>query len=201
MFYGSKFQVECPTGSGDFMHLGQVAEELQHRLQHLFARDDFGRRACNAGSDKLDHDPNWREYVFFHEFFHGDTGSGLGASHQTGWTGLIAKMIHDSGVNCRLPHTPRTPGAAANHYFDDIFSRVAKKPRPYMGRRHSTARSIDARSDWNDEEDEEERKARERDDQEVLQYVNNRLKRAMSTSVKSDAEDTVGSDNEFEEEA
>lgn len=183
------------------MHLGQVAEELQHRLQHLFARDDFGRRACNAGSDKLDHDPNWREYVFFHEFFHGDTGSGLGASHQTGWTGLIAKMIHDSGVNCRLPHTPRTPGAAANHYFDDIFSRVAKKPRPYMGRRHSTARSIDARSDWNDEEDEEERKARERDDQEVLQYVNNRLKRAMSTSVKSDAEDTVGSDNEFEEEA
>lgn len=201
MFYGSKFQVECPTGSGDFMHLGQVAEELQHRLQHLFARDDFGRRACNAGSDKLDHDPNWREYVFFHEFFHGDNGSGLGASHQTGWTGLIAKMIHDSGVNCRLPHTPRTPGAAANHYFDDIFSRVAKKPRPYMGRRHSTTRSIDARSDWNDEEDEEERKARERDDQEVLQYVNNRLKRAMSTSVKSDAEDTVGSDNEFEEEA
>ncbi|KAF8533147.1 Six-hairpin glycosidase-like protein [Trichophaea hybrida] len=183
MFYGNKFKVECPTGSGDVMHLGQVAEELQHRLQHIFQRDDYGRRACNAGSDMLDHDPNWRDHVFFHEFFHGDDGNGLGASHQTGWTGLIAKMIHDSGVNCRLPHTPRTPGAAANHYFDDIFSRVPKKPQPFLGRRHST-RSIDARSDW-DDEDEEDRKAREKDDEEVLEYVNHRLKRVMSISGAS----------------
>ena len=196
MFYGSSFKVECPTGSGDFMHLGQVAEELQHRLQHIFSRDDDGRRACNAGVDMLDHDPNWRDHVFFHEFFHGDDGRGLGASHQTGWTGLIAKMIHDSGVNCRLPHTPRTPSTAANHYFDDIFSRV-KKPRPFMGRRYST-RSMDARSDL--DEDEDERAAREKDDREVLEYVNHRLKRVMSISGRSNPEDDEAEqDFEFEE--
>jgi hypothetical protein len=181
MFYGSSFKVECPKGSGDYMHLGQVAEELQHRLQHIFARDDYGRRASNAGIDMLDNDPNWRDNVWFHEFFHGDDGKGLGASHQTGWTGLIAKMIHDSGVNCRLPHTPRTPSAAADHYFDDIFSRVSKKPNPSINRRMST-RSIDARSDWNDEDD-EEKKARQKDDEEVLEYVNHRLKRVMSVSI------------------
>lgn len=179
MFYGTSFKVECPTGSGDYMHLGHVAEELQHRLQHMFARDDDHRRACNADNHMLDHDPNWCDYLWFHEFFHGDDGKGLGASHQTGWTGLIAKMIHDSGVNCRLPHTPRTPFGAADHYFDDVFSRA--KPRPYMGRRAST-RSIDARSDWNEveEDDEEEAKAREQDDKEVLEYVNKKLKKVMS---------------------
>jgi hypothetical protein len=195
MFYGNKFKVECPTGSGDMMHLGQVAEELQHRLQHIFARDDFGRRACNAKSDMLDHDPNWRDHVFFHEFFHGDDGRGLGASHQTGWTGLIAKMIHDSGVNCRLPHTPRTPGAAANHYFDDIFSRVPKKPQPFLGRRHSTRSIGDL-----EEEEEEDRKAREQDDEEVLEYVNHRLKRVMSISGSSVVDDPgVDFDTDFEE--
>lgn len=194
MFYGNKFKIECPTGSGDFMHLGQVAEELQHRLQHIFARDDFGRRACNGGSDMLDHDVHWRDNVFFHEFFHGDTGHGLGASHQTGWTGLIAKMIHDSGVNCRLPHTPRTPSVAANHYFDDIFTR-GQKPPSFTGRRQSS-RSIDARSDW-DEGDEGDRKARERDDEEVLHYVNQRLKRVMSISGQSDA--GAEADDDFEE--
>lgn len=207
MFYGNSLKVECPTGSGDFMHLGHVAEELQHRLQHIFARDDDGRRACNAGIDMLDQDSNWREYVFFHEFFHGDDGRGLGASHQTGWTGLIAKMIHDSGVNCRLPHTPRTPSAAAAHYFDDIFSRVAKKPHAYMGRRHST-RSIDARSDWTntetatvkdeDFEDEKERKAREQDDKEVLEYVNNKLKRVLSVSKGKDDEEAIDLSDDFE---
>ncbi|KAI5799982.1 Six-hairpin glycosidase-like protein [Geopyxis carbonaria] len=195
MFYGSEFKVECPTGSGDYMHLGHVAEELQHRLQHLFARDDDGTRACNAGNDMLNHNPHWRDYVFFHEFFHGDDGSGLGASHQTGWTGLIAKMIHDSGVNCRLPHTPRTPGAAADHYFDDVFSRVTKKPKPFMGRRHSM-RSIDARSDWTEDDDPEEKAAREKDDEEVLDYVNKKLKRVLSVSGKGG--DVFERDEDFE---
>ncbi|RPB05432.1 Six-hairpin glycosidase [Choiromyces venosus 120613-1] len=190
MFYGDSFKVECPTGSGDYMHLGHVAEELQHRLQHIFARGDDGRRACNAGIDKLDFDPNWRDYLWFHEFFHADSGAGLGASHQTGWTGLVAKMIHDSGINCRLPQTPRTPSTAANHYFDDIFSRVSK-PKPYMGRRAST-RSIDARSDWGEGEDEteEQRREREKDDEEVYGYVSNQLKRVRShVSVFDDEED------------
>lgn len=97
MFYGTSLQIECPTGSGEYMHLGHVAEELQHRLQHLFARGDEGRRAVNAGNDMLDHDPHWKDYLWFHEFFDGDSGRGLGATHQCGWSGLIAKMIHDSG--------------------------------------------------------------------------------------------------------
>ena len=97
MFYGNTVQVECPVGSGDYMHLGHVAEEVQHRLQHLMARGDNGRRAINDGNDMLDFDPNWKDYLWFYEFFDGDSGRGLGASHQCGWTGLMAKMIHDTG--------------------------------------------------------------------------------------------------------
>lgn len=97
MFYGNNLKVECPTGSGDEMHLGHVAEEIQHRLQHLMVRSDDGTRAINAGNEMLNYDPNWKDYLWFWEFFDGDTGRGLGASHQTGWTGLIAKMIHDTG--------------------------------------------------------------------------------------------------------
>jgi hypothetical protein len=113
MFYGSSFQVECPTGSGEYMHLGHVAEEIQHRLQHLMVRSDDGRRAVNNGNDMLDFDPHWKDYLWFYEFFDADTGRGLGASHrefipmksshyranrsECGWTGLIAKVIHDTG--------------------------------------------------------------------------------------------------------
>jgi hypothetical protein len=97
MFYGNNFKVECPTGSEDEMHLGHVAEEIQHRLQHLFVRGDDGTRAVNAGNEMLNYDPNWKDYLWFYEFFDGNTGRGLGATHQTGWTGLIAKMIHDTG--------------------------------------------------------------------------------------------------------
>ncbi|PIG69526.1 hypothetical protein AARAC_009038 [Aspergillus arachidicola] len=149
MFYGDKFQVECPTGSGEYMHLGQVAEEIQHRLQHLFARNDEGRRAVHDNSDLLDFDEHWKDYMWFHEFFDGDTGRGLGASHQCGWTGLIAKIIHDTGINCRIPQTPRSPFAAASHYFDDIFSRSRPRGsrRPSV-RRSSTSRSIGNRSDF-----------------------------------------------------
>ena len=143
MFYGKSLQVECPTSSGDFMHLGLVAEEIQHRLQHLFARGDDGRRAVNDGNDTLDFDPHWRDNLWFHEFFDADTGRGLGASHQCGWTGLIAKIIHDTGITCRMPQTPRTPTAAAAHfsdsYFDETFSRSTE---PRFHRRSSTSRSI-----------------------------------------------------------
>ena len=97
MFYGDSFQVECPTGSGDYMHLGRVAEVIQHRLQQLYTRNDEGRRAANDGSDLLDFDEHWKDYLWFYEFFDADTGRGLGASHQCGWTGLLAKVIHDTG--------------------------------------------------------------------------------------------------------
>jgi len=146
MFYGNSLKVECPTGSGDEMHLGHVAEEIQYRLQHLMARGDDGRRAINSGNEMLDYDPNWKDYLWFYEFFDGDTGRGLGATHQCGWTGLIAKMIHDTGVNCRLPQTPRTPSTAAAHYFDDIFSK-GRVSKPKL-RRSSTSRSIGNRSEW-----------------------------------------------------
>jgi len=97
MFYGPQFEVECPTGSGDYMHLGRVSEEIQHRLLHLMTQGDDGRRAINDGNDMLDFDPHWKDNLWFYEFFDGDSGRGLGATHQCGWTGLIARMIHDTG--------------------------------------------------------------------------------------------------------
>ncbi|KAF2228290.1 Six-hairpin glycosidase-like protein [Elsinoe ampelina] len=151
MFYGNSLKVECPTGSGEYMHLGHVAEEIQHRLQHLMARGDDGRRAINDGNDMVDFDPHWKDYLWFYEYFDGDSGRGIGASHQCGWTGLMAKMIHDTGINCRLPQTPRNGTAAASHYFDDTFSRQSRSAftrKPSMLRRSSTHRSMGMRSDW-----------------------------------------------------
>jgi len=120
-YYGDELQVECPTGSGDYMNLVEVAEEIQHRIIHIFGRDVEGKRATNGGNVRLDQDPHFRDYVSFYEFFHGDTGRGLGASHQTGWTGLVAYHILQSGVSCRLPKTPRTPRSLVNHYFDETI--------------------------------------------------------------------------------
>ncbi|KAJ7188305.1 glycoside hydrolase family 63 protein [Mycena filopes] len=120
-YYGDDLQVECPTGSGDYMNLVGVAEEIQHRIIHIFGRDMEGRRATNGGNPKLDHDPHFRDYVWFYEFFHADDGRGLGASHQTGWSGLVAYHILQSGVSCRLPKTPRTPRGIVNHYFDETI--------------------------------------------------------------------------------
>ncbi|KAJ8592711.1 hypothetical protein M405DRAFT_732751 [Rhizopogon salebrosus TDB-379] len=120
-YYGDELQVECPTGSGEYMNLVEVAEEIQHRIIHIFGRDVEGKRATNGGNVKLDEDPHFRDYVCFYEFFHGDTGRGLGASHQTGWTGLVAYHILQSGVSCRLPKTPRTPRSLVNHYFDETI--------------------------------------------------------------------------------
>ncbi|KAF8210200.1 Six-hairpin glycosidase-like protein [Mycena galopus ATCC 62051] len=120
-YYGDDLQVECPTGSGDYMNLVAVAEEIQHRIIHIFGRDMEGRRATNGGNPKLDHDPHFRDYVWFYEFFHADDGRGLGASHQTGWSGLVAYHILQSGVSCRLPKTPRTPRGIVSHYFDETI--------------------------------------------------------------------------------
>ncbi|MEP6613397.1 MAG: glucosidase, partial [Mucilaginibacter sp.] len=84
------FKIECPTGSGNFMNLQQVAVELYNRLSNLFLRDDEGRRAVYGDYQKMQTDPDFKDYILFHEYFDGDTGRGMGASHQTGWTGLIA---------------------------------------------------------------------------------------------------------------
>jgi hypothetical protein len=92
-YYGDDFKIECPTGSGNFMNLQQVAEDLYSRLSNLFLRDDEGRRAVYGDYQKMQTDPDFKDYILFHEYFDGDTGRGMGASHQTGWTGLIATCL------------------------------------------------------------------------------------------------------------
>ena len=94
LYYGDAFTVECPTGSGRFMNLYEVAEEIGRRLAGIFVRDETGRRPVFGGVDKFQDDPLWRDNLLFYEYFHGDNGAGLGASHQTGWTGLIARSLH-----------------------------------------------------------------------------------------------------------
>jgi hypothetical protein len=92
-YYGDEFTIECPTGSGRHMNLFEVSQELSRRLVRIFTRNNEGRRPVYGGAEKFQSDPHWRELVPFHEYFHGDNGAGIGASHQTGWTGLIAKLI------------------------------------------------------------------------------------------------------------
>jgi hypothetical protein len=92
-FYGDDFKVECPTGSGNRLTLFEVAKEISRRLSGLFLRDGSGRRPVYGGSARFQHDPHWRDLILFYEYFHGDNGAGLGASHQTGWTGAIARLM------------------------------------------------------------------------------------------------------------
>ena len=93
IYYGEDFRVECPTGSGHLMNLNEVARELRRRLARIFLRDGEGRRAVFGSRELFDTDPHWRDLIPFHEYFHGDTGRGCGASHQTGWTGLITEVL------------------------------------------------------------------------------------------------------------
>ena len=93
-YYGDDFTVECPTGSGRRMTLYQVAEEIGRRLANIFLRGEDGRRPVYGGTEKFQADPHWRDLVLFYEYFHGDNGAGLGANHQTGWTGVVARSMH-----------------------------------------------------------------------------------------------------------
>ena len=92
-FYGDEFKIQCPTGSGRYMTLFEVAQEILRRQAGTFLRGTDGRRPVYGGMAKFQDDPHWRDLILFHEYFHGDNGAGLGASHQTGWTGLIAAML------------------------------------------------------------------------------------------------------------
>lgn len=96
-YFGDAFKVECPTGSGQFMTLWEVATEISRRLTRIFLRDASGRRPVHAGSAHYRDDPAWQDLVLFYEYFHGDDGSGVGAAHQTGWTALVAKLLQQSG--------------------------------------------------------------------------------------------------------
>ncbi len=97
LYYGDNFKIECPTGSGHMMNLYQVGHEIANRLTRIFLRDESGRRPVYGGTEKLQTDPHWKDHILFYEYFHGDNGAGLGASHQTGWTGLVAKLLQIFG--------------------------------------------------------------------------------------------------------
>jgi hypothetical protein len=97
-YYGDSFTIECPTGSGTRMNLFEVAKEISDRLTRIFLRDEHGRRPVYGGTEMFQSNPHWRDHILFHEYFHGDNGAGLGASHQTGWTGVVAKLIQLFGT-------------------------------------------------------------------------------------------------------
>ena len=102
-YYGKDFQIECPTGSGKMMDLQQVAHELSRRLATIFLPDASGRRPIHGGVDKFSRDPYWKDLIPFYEYFHAETGKGLGASHQTGWTSLIAASLENSAKGREAP--------------------------------------------------------------------------------------------------
>jgi hypothetical protein len=93
LYHGDDFKIECPTGSGQWMTLFEVAKEIADRLTRIFLKDESGRRPVYGGTEKFQTDPHWKDYILFYEYFHGDNGAGIGAAHQTGWTGLVAKLI------------------------------------------------------------------------------------------------------------
>ena len=118
-FYGDDFKVECPTGSGQMMTLFDVSREIGRRLSSIFLRDKNGHRPVYGGTKKFQDDPHWKDYIWFYEYFHGDSGAGLGASHQTGWTGLIARSMD---LFARL-----TPKNALEVSRDELVGRMAQQ--------------------------------------------------------------------------
>jgi len=96
-YLGDEFTVECPTGSGHHLNLKEVAQELAKRLMSIFLPNEEGNRPVYGTLEPFQSNPHWRDLILFHEYFHGDKGTGIGASHQTGWTGLVAKLIQDYG--------------------------------------------------------------------------------------------------------
>jgi hypothetical protein len=137
-YLGDDFKVECPTGSGRLLTLWEVAAEISHRLTSIFLRDASGRRPVYGGTETFQGDPDWRDLIPFHEYFHGDDGSGLGASHQTGWTGLVAKLLQQSGAPVRAASPARRARAGAKA----AGSTAAAKPvAPRSTRRSAGPRS------------------------------------------------------------
>ena len=118
-FYGDDFKVECPTGSGNYMTLFGVTKEIAGRLSNIFLRNDSGRRPVYGGTKKFQEDPYWRDYILFYEYFHGDNGAGLGASHQTGWTGTIARVLD---LFARI-----TPAAALQTEKADLVAQMTRE--------------------------------------------------------------------------
>ncbi|HYF62012.1 MAG TPA: hypothetical protein VD886_04315, partial [Herpetosiphonaceae bacterium] len=104
-YFGDEFVVECPTGSEQYLTISQIADELSLRLIRLFERNQQGERPSFGPHPIFQRDPHWRDYLLFYEYFHGDNGRGIGASHQTGWTGLVAKLLQQQGERAERANT------------------------------------------------------------------------------------------------
>jgi hypothetical protein len=123
-YYGNEFRVECPTGSGNLMNLFEVAREIANRLIRIFLRGDDGRRPVYGGCAKFQHDPHWREYILFYEYFHGDNGAGIGASHNTGWTGAVANLIQ---LFAFLNATDALTGLPENFAYSPVHQNLIRR--------------------------------------------------------------------------
>lgn len=130
-YYGDDFTVECPTGSGKRMNLYQVAEEISRRLANIFLKDKNDNRPVYGGTHKFQDDPHWRDLILFYEYFHGDNGAGLGASHQTGWTGIIARMMHVFATTSAEKLLERGKSAATE--LPETPTRLTRKPARASG--------------------------------------------------------------------
>ncbi|CCH41117.1 hypothetical protein BN7_654 [Wickerhamomyces ciferrii] len=139
LYYGPELKVECPSGSGNLLNLAQVAEFIQHRLIKLFTPDEnTGQRACNGDDIIASKDEHFRDLVPFYEYFDGDTGRGLGASHQCGWTGLVAKLIQDTGITLYGKYSKsKTPGTETPTDSNSYFPRPGPHPGKLQRRRSS----------------------------------------------------------------
>src|SRR5262249_21150121 len=131
-YYGNELTIECPTGSGRHLTLYQVAEEIARRLTRIFLRDEHGRRPVYGGTRTFQEDPHWRDYLSFYEYFHGDNGTGLGASHQTGWSGIIARAMHLFATT--TPKRTLELGKAAVASGTTVRTRTAKAKTTAGGR-------------------------------------------------------------------
>jgi hypothetical protein len=134
-YYGNDFTIECPTGSGRRMNLYQVAEEIGRRLSSIFMRNSEGRRPVHGGTQKFQEDPHWRDYILFYEYFHGDNGAGLGASHQTGWTGIVARMMHMFATTTAEQVLELGKAAAVTEIGKEPVKRKTEGATPGKGRR------------------------------------------------------------------
>jgi hypothetical protein len=132
-FYGEDFKVECPTGSGRLMTLYEVADELSRRLSGIFLKDANGKRPVYGGTKKFQEDPHWKDYILFYEYFHGDNGAGLGASHQTGWTGIVARLL-DMFARMDSTHLLETSKSdlVARMTHEQVAGRSRSDPRNIM---------------------------------------------------------------------
>jgi hypothetical protein len=119
-YYGDEFRVECPTGSGRLMNLYEVAKEISDRIAGIFLRDASGQRPVFGGSERFQNDPHWRDNLLFYEYFHGDNGAGIGASHQTGWSGGVAALMQYFGRNDmrKVLERPRPASTTAERRVD-----------------------------------------------------------------------------------